>query len=323
MANNGNQKLKILHILDILKKYTDEDHPISAAEIAEKLEEREIDAERKSIYRDLHVLQEFGYDVEQEGSRGGYYLDVDAFELPELKLLIDAVSASRFISEKKSRELVAKLEGLGSVYQQKQLHRQVVVANRGKVMDNSILYTIDTIHNAINENHKLSFQYMQWTTKKELVCRHDGKEYVVSPAFLLWDNENYYLVAYDEEHEEIRNYRVDRMRNAWERDEDCNPKCHKVQKENYANKQFSMYTGDECDVGLRIDARLVTTFLDRFGTGISMREDDTGIHVRIHVEVSPQFYGWIAGLGDLVVVESPASVHDDYREYIQKILANY
>lgn len=323
MANSGNQKLKLLMIMEMFIKKSDEQHPLNATTIVEELEKEGIAAERKSIYRDIGVLQEYGMDIEKAEDQAGFYLASRDFELPELKLLVDAVVASKFITEKKSRELVQKIEQLGSVYQGKHLQRQVVVSDRVKTSNESIYYAIDEIYQCIDNNHKMSFMYMEWSATKEQVPRHDGKIYVVSPEFLLWDNEYYYLVAYDEELEQIRHYRVDKIKNAEELSESRNPNCGKVQKADYAKKRFSMFAGHPERVSLRVPKEMIGVLIDRFGQEIWTRVDGDDVVARLDVEVSEPFFGWLAGLGTRVVIEGPQEVQESFVSYMKEIVKKY
>ena len=215
MAKSVNQKMKLLYILKILTEKTDESHCLPAQEIIALLASYGITAERKSIYDDIECLNHFGYDIVNVKSRkgGGYYLASREFELPELKLLVDAVQASRFITQKKSRELISKIEKLAGPYEGKQLQRQVFVAGRVKTENESIYYNVDRIHKAIQDNAPVMFLYLAWNVKKELVPRHEGKKYRISPWALTWQDENYYLIAYDDEVGRIKHFRVDKMSN--------------------------------------------------------------------------------------------------------------
>ena len=208
----GNQKIKILYLMNILLENTDDLHGLTLDEITEKLSAYGIDAERKTLYDDFEVLRTFGMDIDKrkESKLVRYYVLSRNFELSELKLLVDAVQSSKFITRKKSLELIKKLEQFSSVYQAQQLNRQVYVANRIKTMNESIYYTVDEIHEAISANKKISFQYFRWNEKKEKVLSHDGKIYSVSPFALTWDDENYYMIAYDSEVEKIKHFRVDK-----------------------------------------------------------------------------------------------------------------
>ena len=211
MAKSSGQKLKLLYLIKMLRENTDENHPMSTPDIIKYLENQGIHAERKSIYNDMECLADFGYDVVQVQSRlgGGYYLGSREFELPELKLLVDAVQSSRFITTKKSRELIRKLEQIAGKNDAGKLQRQVYVAGRVKTENESIYYSIDAIHRAIQENKQISFVYLDWNLKKQLVPRPNGNK-CVSPWALIWREENYYLAAYDSEDRVIKHYRVDR-----------------------------------------------------------------------------------------------------------------
>lgn len=319
----ANQKLKILYVMELLKRKTDEQHPMTATDLIEELDKWGIEAERKSIYRDIQVLQEYGMDIEKSVDNNGFYLASRDFELPELKLLVDAVAASKFITEKKSRELVRKIEGLGSRYQAKDLQRQVVVSDRVKNANESIYYAIDEIYNCIENQHKMMFQYAEWNVKKTQDLRHGGRWYLVSPEFLLWDNEYYYLVAYDEGSAQTRHYRVDKIRNAREMEEKKSREAGQIKRGDYARKRFSMFAGTANVVTLRAPSYMAGVMLDRFGSEISLREDEDEILVRVSVEVSEPFFGWVTGLGGKVTIESPVEVRTQYRDFIREIAVKY
>ena len=323
MANSASQKIKLLYVMEMLQQHSDEEHPLTAAAIIKRLEEEGIVAERKSIYRDIQTLQEFGMDIEKSEEQAGFYLASGNFELPELKLLVDAVVASKFITEKKSKELVTKIENLGNAYQKKHLHRQVVVSDRAKTANERIYYAIDEIYNCIDNNHMMSFQYAEWNEKKEMELRKEGKLYQVSPAFLLWDNEYYYLVAYDDEVGQIRHYRVDKIRNATELSASRNPEAVRIKKADYAQKRFSMFAGEPRTVSLRAPKTMAGVMIDRFGQDVFMRLDGDHIIVRADVEVSPQIFGWMTGLAGDVVIEGPGDVRDTYKEFLKNVAEKY
>ena len=324
MANKANQKLKLLYILEMLRQKTDENHPISTKDVIAELARYDIEAERKSIYRDIEILQEAGVDVIKAERNAGYYMGSREFELPELKLLVDAVLACKFITEKKSKELVNKIETLGSVYQGKELQRQVVVSDRVKAGNEGIYYTIDVIYNCINNNHRLNFKYVNWNTEKKLEYQHDGQVYEVSPEFLLWDSEYYYLVAYDHKADDIRHYRVDKMRAASENDETRGGSAlrKKLKKSDYSKKHFGMFSGESREVTMRAPKSLTGVLIDRFGTGINLRTDNEDVIVRTEVEVSAQFYGWLVGLGGSIRPIYPEDVVADYKKYLQDVINN-
>lgn len=214
MGKSFNQKLKLLYIMQMLKENTDENHAMSANDIISALAKQGISAERKSIYDDIERLKLFGCDILSRRSEPkGYYLASRDFEIAELKLLVDAVQSSKFITEKKSNQLIHKIEQLASRHEAQTLQRQVVVSNRIKTMNESIYYNIDKLHSAISSDVKITFKYCSWTLAKKLEPKKDGANYTVSPYILVWDDENYYLIGFDDDSKEIRHYRVDKMLN--------------------------------------------------------------------------------------------------------------
>lgn len=331
MANQVNQKEKILRIKDILERETDEKHPLTAGQLIKKLNGFNITAERKSVYRDLDALEKYGMDILKAEDGHGWYLASREFELPELKLLVDAVSASKFITEKKSRELVKKIEQLGSIHEEKDLHRQVVVQDRAKAENESIYYIIDTIYNCIEDDRRMQFQYFSWNENKEKTLHRDGECYEVSPAFLLWADENYYLVAYSEKDQEIRHYRVDKMLNAKEMDQPRGGKevRKKLSEASYSKSTFGMYAGETRKITLQCASYLSNVLVDRFGSDIMMHPiavdgtEEKRVVAHVNVQVSSQFFGWLTGLGKDISLVSPLEVREEYQEYLKAIMDNY
>ncbi len=324
MAKSQGQKLKLLYIIKMLEENTDEHHVMSTAEIIERLAAQGISAERKSIYDDMEKLIDFGYDIIPVHSRlgGGYYLAGREFELPELKLLVDAVQSSRFITTKKSRELIKKLEQKAGKHDAGKLQRQVYVAGRIKTENESIYYSIDIIHRAIQENFQIRFTYMDWNLEKELVPRVGGVK-TVSPWALIWQDENYYLAAFDSADKIIKHYRVDKMGKVelLEEKREGVEQFSTLDLTSYTNQTFGMYGGRSEVVTLQMPNRLIGVVMDRFGKDADIRpmENDT-FRIRVKVAVSGQFYGWLAGIGKDVVIVSPASVKEAYRDWLTSIL---
>ncbi len=317
MAKGANQKKKLFCILELLERESDEEHPVSTERIIESLAANDISAERKSIYDDMQALQELGYDVISCG-RKGYYLGAREFELAELKLLVDAVQSSKFLSEKKSHELIKKLERFCSRHAAVKLQRQVHVIDRVKTMNESILYLVDTIHEAIAENRMISFRYMKWNGRKKLVPRHDGKRYLVSPYLLMWEEENYYLVAYDEVAKDRRYYRVDKMADIVIEDE---PRTHGEEFSESAallsKKSFGMYEGEEERVRLSFPEPLLGVVLDRFGTDVILLEKGEGQYeAAVDVQVSQQFFGWVCGVSGVKIC-GPEQVVEQYKAHLK------
>ena len=313
MPRGTNQKFKLYRLAQIMLEKTDDDHYITMPEIMAALGEYEITADRKSIYNDLRDLETLGIEVEGEpvGNRYHYHVVSRPFELPELKLLVDAIQSSKFITERKTNALIRKLEKLVSKYEAIKLQRQVYVSGRIKTMNESIYYTVDTIHNAISENRKIRFQYFQWNVKKEMELRHNGAYYHISPWGLSWDHENYYLVGYDSDAEKIKHYRVDKMLHLQMTEEEREGKEHfaRMNMADYAKKSFSMFGGKEQEVKLLVENRLAGVIIDRFGKNVMLIPvDEEHFSVNVDVYVSNQFLGWIFSLGESVKIVEPDEV---------------
>ena len=325
MAKSPKQKMKLLFMIQMLKEHTDEHHVLTTQEIIEKLAANDIHAERKSIYDDIRTLQDFGYDIMQADSRngGGYWLGSREFELPELKLLVDAVQSSRFITTRKSRELIHKLEHMVSRHDAGKLQRQVYVAGRIKTENESIYYSIDGIHRAIQENHQIRFPYLEWTLKKELKPRAGRERYQVSPWALIWRDENYYLVAYDGTSSMMKHYRVDKMGTVeiLEEKREGAEQAENLDLAAYANRTFGMYGGSEDVVTMRFPNRLIGVVLDRFGKDADILPAEEGyFKCRTRIAVSGQFFGWMTGIGREAAIVSPQNVREQYRQWLQEIL---
>ena len=324
MAKSPGQKLKLLYIIKFLRENTDEHHPMNTAELISRLEAEGIHSERKSIYDDMEKLCDFGYDIIQVHSRqgGGYYLAAREFELAELKLLVDAVQSSRFITTKKSRELIKKLEHMAGKHDAGKLQRQVYVAGRVKTENESIYYNIDNIHRAIQENRQISFLYLDWNLKKELVPRLNGDKQV-SPWALIWREENYYLAAFDKQDGIVKHYRVDKMGQVAVLDaaREGLEQFSGLDLASYTNQTFGMFAGKEEIVTMQFPNRLVGVVLDRFGKEADIRplQDET-FRIRAKVAVSGQFFGWLAGIGKEAHIISPEGVRKQYRDWICGLL---
>ena len=328
MPKGKNQKFKLYRLAQIMQEETDDDHYITMPRIMSELEKYDITADRKSIYNDLRDLEVLGIEVEGEpvGNRYHYHVVDRPFELPELKLLVDAIQSSKFITERKSNALIRKLEKLVSRYEAVKLQRQVFVSGRIKTMNESIYYTVDAIHNAISENRKIRFQYYQWNVKKEMELRHDGAYYHISPWGLSWDDENYYLVGYDSEAAQIKHYRVDKMLHIQMSGEmrEGRERFKKLDMADYTRKSFGMFGGKEEKVKLLVDNRLSGVMIDRFGKDIILiPADEEHFTVNVDVRVSSQFFGWIFSLGEGVKIISPDEVAEQMRRETERIARQY
>ncbi len=319
-----NQRLKILYLYKILSELTDENHSISMPDIILKLESYGIKSERKALYEDIEALRSFGLDIITiKGRYPGYYVASREFELPELKLLADAVTSSRFLTEKKSRELVKKLETLASVHEAKQLQRQVFIADREKSMNEKIYLNVDNIHRAIAENKKISFKYFDYGLDKKKKYREGLR--TCSPYVLAWNNQSYYLIAYYEKYNDISNFRVDRMESVQILDEEAQPRPENFNLSDYMSSTFSMFSGKSQRVTLRFDNSLINSVIDRFGKDIIVTKDGEE-HFTVNVSIKTQqpepFFGWLFQFGTNAEIVEPAELNERYGEMLRRVLEN-
>ena len=322
----ADDKLKILYLMKMLLDETDQDHPMNASEIADKMNRRYnyTTYNRKTIYADIERLKTFGLSIGQEkGASFGYFVKDRVFNLAELKLMVDAVQSSKFITKKKSLELIRKLETLTSEHNASSLKREVYIRNRIKSSNDSIYVNVDTIHSAINENRQIEFQYCEWTVKKALVPRKSGELYIISPWALTWDDENYYMVGYDAEAGIIKHYRVDKMKKikAINKHRQGRDLFVNFDLASFARKTFGMYGGEEREIALECENHLAGVIIDRFGQDIILVPSDDG-HFKtcVTVTVSPQFFGWLAAVGKGIHIAWPQEVREEYRDYLQEVV---
>jgi len=321
VPRSADQKCKLLVLSRFLLERSDEEHPVSLKEMIAHLRANGIAAERKSIYTDLEALRLFGLDIiTVRGKRTGYFIGSRDFELPELHLLVDAVQSSRFITAKKSEELIRKLAGLASIHEAKNLSRNVFVANRIKAMNESIYLNVDRISSAMEEDREIRFTYFEWNSQKEKVLRHGGEPYQISPIGLTWDNENYYLIGFDPAAGMLKHFRVDKMLQIEQAPDSRRGKDCDFDPALYARKVFGMYGGREESVTLACREALAGVFLDRFGKDLVLRKREDDFEVTIHVEISPVFLSWLIGFGDSVRILSPESVKEDLIGLAQKAI---
>ncbi len=324
LAKSVNYKRKLPVLTKLLLERSDEEHPVSRQEMQIELERWGLSAERKSIYDDMEQMRELGLDVQsRRGKGGGWFIGQREFELAELKLLVDAVQSSRFLTNRKSDALIRKLEGLASVYQAKQLQRQVYVDRRIKTMNESIFYNVDKLQGAIAANRVITFRYFEYNLAKERVFRRGGSRYRLTPYGLIWDSENYYLAGWDERQNELRHYRVDKMsdiavtgmvghpRKGWD-------------PEGYTRRHFGMHSGRPCTLSLRCANHLAGVVIDRFGQDVMLAPDgEEHFTVSLNLVVSPPFWGWLFGLEDGVEVLSPGWAVDEFKAKLGRVLSQY
>ena len=325
MPKSDNQKLKIFYILDYLKENSHQDHPVRAAELLSMLErQHNIVCDRKTVYSDIAALQDYGVDIVSiPGKNGGYYIASRNFELPELKLLIDAVLSSRFLTEKKSRELIEKLCKECSVYDAQLMRRDVLVSGRVKSMNETIYYNVDAIQDAIGQNRQIAFRYFDWGIDGKR--RYREKSYTASPYGLCQDNENCYLLAHSPRHG-VTSYRVDRMSDISLLEESRTP-CPELTGKallDHANQLFQMYAGDAVNVKMRFHRSLTNAVMDKFGRDTMLIPDgEDHFVITDKVAVSPMFLSWVIGFGSKARILHPQSVIDACRDMCREAMEQY
>ena len=325
MAKSDNQKAKILYIMDYLQRNSSEDHPVKASELIQMLDKQHrISCDRKTVYSDIATLQDYGMDiVSLPGKNGGYFVASRNFDLPELKLLIDAVQSSRFLTEEKSRELIKKLCQQCNEQDARLLTRTVLVSGRVRTMNDSIYNNVDYIQEAISLNRQINFRYFDWDFGGKR--RYREKEYLASPYGLCQDNENCYLLAYSQRHG-ITSYRVDRMshiRVAEETRIPCPELTGKAFHE-HANQLFQMYSGDKVKVKMRFHNSLINVVVDRFGKDTMLIPDgDSHFIFNASIVVSPMFLSWIIGFGNRAQILHPQDVKDRCVALCREVMAQY
>lgn len=327
MSQEANQKLKLYFLSKILIEKTDDSHSLKISEIQSYLNSYGVSADRKTLYLDLDLLDKMGLEIIKEGSQNcrRYHVGKKMFEIAELKLLVDSVQSSKFITERKSKDLIKKLTSFCSKYEAAQLERQVVVQGRIKSMNKSIYYVVDCIHEAISINKQIQFEYLKWNEEKQLVKRRE-EPYRVSPWALTCNHENYYLVAYDEEDKKVKHFRVDKMGKITITKAPCSEK-KKSQGFNaaiYTKENFEMFSGEERRVKIVLEKDLVGVFIDMFGRDVHIsRYSDEELIAEVTVFVSPQFYGFLFGLRDKVRIIEPGEVKEEYLKQMNDIKCKY
>ncbi len=322
---SSNQKLKLMYLAKILLEQTDEEHTLTVPQMIGELSKLGISAERKSIYDDLECLQMYGLDIcSNKTKTTNYYVASRVFELPELKLLVDSVQASKFLTRKKSMELISKIEKLTSRENAKKLHRQVFVTNRVKTVNEQIYYNVDKIHDAIAQNRQIQFRYFSLDVNKKKAYRKNGEHYTESPVALTWDDENYYMITYKEKYQKFVHYRVDKMEGISITEKSRVLPDTDFDLSAYSKTMFQMFGGEETEVSIQFDNSLVGVVFDRFGTDIPVIEtDETHFVCRVKVAVSPRFLAWLVGFGNQAKILSPRKVVDEFCCLVDSVKKNY
>ncbi|HAM15208.1 MAG TPA: WYL domain-containing protein [Eggerthellaceae bacterium] len=323
-GNDQKQKLKLLYLMRILQEETDPEHGLTMPQILQRLSEEGITAERKSIYRDIIALRDVGVDIQKLSARPVQYVLVRSeFSLDDVMMLIDAVQSSRFITERKSNQLVKSLKGLVSARERKALDKRVHVQDRVKSLSESTFHSVDIIHEALQRKRKVQFLYFSYNTDLKRKARHEGRRYLLTPVKVVYADGNYYLAGYDDTDQKIKTYRIDRMELLQLSDERAarNAEITAYEYEDFAYKRFGMFHGDPTTVTLRVKEQLVDTVVDFFGHDLDVaKSTDAYVDVRVNVVKSPQFFGWIAGLDGGVTIQAPRTVRAEYKEWLQSLI---
>lgn len=330
MVSLDQKKNKLLYLVQIFEKYTDEDNSLTLEEIIGHLKDVGIDVERKTLYKDIATLEGFGYEIlRSKDKTTRYYLNSREFELAELKLLVDSVLSSKFITLKKSKQFIEKLQTLTSTFKADELKRTIVVENRIKSENERILYTTDRIHMALAEGKAIWFNYREFYLEKGKVksrIKKDGKNYIVDPIALEFQSENYYLIAWDHADEKIKNFRADKIQDVKIISLDITEENRKMSSNitRYNKKTFNMFSGREVSLTMKFHIDCLSAVVDKFGQKVNIIESDEDYFViSENVAVSPTFYGWLVYFGDMVEIIEPKEETENFTEYIENILNNY
>ena len=313
-------KKRLMLMKEVLEKYSDEDHPITTVQIMEILDrEYGMKIHRTTVGKDINDLTEMGVDVQcVRSTQNKYFISSRYFELPELKLLVDAVASSKFITEKKSYELISKLGAFASMYQQDEIKRNIHTESRIKPSNERSFYIVDAINTAINRNKKIKFTYFEYGINKEKVFRNEGKPYTFSPYSLVWNGDYYYVVGYSDKHQDIGVFRVDRIESAPEITHDMAvPMPADFNISTYTKTVFQMYDAEHATVELNCTANMMKVIIDRFGEDVKTEAvDENHFVATVEVSLSPNFYGWLFGFGDKIKLIAPQWVMDIYKDML-------
>jgi predicted DNA-binding transcriptional regulator YafY len=311
----------------MLLNETDDEHGLTIPQMIQRLEQLGIKAERKAIYTDLDTLRDFGHDIiVRRGTRTEYAIGKRQFELAELLLLSDAVQSSRSLTERKSKALIEKLQELTSVYNKQQLIKRMHVEGRIKMQNESIYYNIDHIQEAIRRKLKIAFTYFEYGIDKQEVLRREGRQYCENPIDLVYKDEYYYLITYNDDHDSFLRYRVDRMRsiNLLDQAVTRSERVRSFDVADFTARAFGMFGGDEISAKLRVDASLVGSIIDRFGKGVTLvKINDQTVRAEVSILKSGVFFGWLAQFGDKIHIETPKALAREYRDYLSAIVDSY
>ncbi len=323
MSQDNCQKIKLLKIMEILNRETDEDHPLRTGEICERLRKMNITCDPRTLHRDMKLLNEWGYEVMSYlvNHEKGYYIADRSFSIPELKILIDAVQASSFITRKKSDELIDKIAALGGGNRAEILKENLVYFNTRKHSNERVLYVISALEEAISQYKKVIFKYYDLDENGEKVYRRDGHHYVIEPLSLVFNEDNYYLVGYSSRHDQLTNYRLDRMEDVKAIDDEITDKARELRDNvgGFTESAFKMFNGEEKKVTLSFDRRLIGVVYDKFGEKTKMKRiDENTVECSVKIRISPPFYAWVFQFADSMKIISPPLVSEEFEKMKKK-----
>ena len=319
MSEENHQKIKLLKIMEILRQETDEEHLMTKAELSSRLVAMNISCNTRSLSRDVKLLNEQGYEIMETlvGHEKAYYVCDRSFSVPELKILIDAVQAASFVTDKKAAELIEKIAVLGGSHKAAILKSNIVKFNTRKHTNETIYYTVGFIEDAIQRNKKIIFRYFDLDENGQKVYRRDGHHYVVEPVALVFNEDNYYLIVFSEKHDGTANYRVDRIDGVEIIDEPISDKARSLRRKvaRYTEEAFKMFNGPQENVTLRFANKLIGPVLDKFGEGTKMtRVDDHTVEATVQVRIAPTFWGWLFQFGKEMVIEEPVELQQTFEQ---------
>ena len=316
------KKGRLLALKEYIYKYTDEQHSASTQEIIDEMALQGYPGNRKTIKDDIDVLNKFGMDIITNVSRGNYfYVASREFEIPELKLLVDAVSSSRFISAGKSEHLIEKLTSLASIYQKEQIAPRIFTAERIKTDNSQLYYVVDKLIEAVQLGKKVRFQYLEYDSEKQKVLRNEGEIYINSPYGCLWNDDNYYLIGYSDKWQKLVTFRIDRIIDLELLDENAVSEPEGFTVANYLKTTIEMYDGEEQKVVLVCDNELMKLVIDKFGIGIKTEKiSESQFMATVTVSISKTFYAWVFRFAGQMKIAGPESVKQEYLEMARKVL---
>ena len=322
MARENHRKIKVLKLLELLQHRTDENNPMTTSQILGELQRLDIPCDRRTLGHDIATLNDAGYEImaTMVGHEKGYYISDRRFNIPELKILIDAVHAASFITKRKSDDLIQKIADLGGMYRSEVLKRNMICFNTRKHSNEMIYYSVDVLEKAILSNQKVIFRYFDLNENKEKVYRRDGHHYVVEPIALVFNEDNYYLMVYSAKHDSVGTYRIDRMEAVELIEDKISEKAVALRctMDDHTEQTFKMFGGPTEDVILRFPPRLVGPVYDKFGEDTPMMRSGENIIATVKVQVSPTFHGWVCQFGGEMKVLKAETDHQELPDFTEE-----